>query len=168
MTAEISRLGRRVQTDVRHRDGAALGLPVAPNTSVELAAGPALWLGPDEWLVFGGEWSAAAGLAAEQEWRAVADAAVDVSAQRIGLRLAGPRAADLLAAGCALDLHPAVFRVGCCAQTLVARVPVDPHPTRCRGVPPAGPPFLRRLRRGVPARRPRRPRLTRACRSGAQ
>ena len=29
-----------------------------------------------------------------------------------------------LAAGCALDLHPRMFRAGCCAQTLLAKVPV--------------------------------------------
>ncbi len=115
-------LARRVHTDVRHHDGAALGLPVAPNTTAGVAGGPALWLGPDEWLVLGGAWSAAAGLAAEREWRARADAAVDVSAQRVGLRVAGPGARDLLAFACPLDLHPEAFPVDGCAQTLVARV----------------------------------------------
>jgi sarcosine oxidase subunit gamma len=117
-------LPRRVQTDVRHHDGPALGLPAQPNTTAALPTGPALWLGPDEWLVFGGGWSAAAGLAAERDWRARADAAVDVSAQRVGLALTGPHARALLSFGCALDLHPDVFPVGACAQTLCARVPV--------------------------------------------
>jgi len=120
----IGWLPRRVQTDVRHHDGPALGLPARPNTTAALPTGPALWLGPDEWLVFGGEWSAAAGLAAERDWRARADAAIDVSAQRIGLALTGADARDLLSFGCALDLHPGVFPVGACAQTLCARLPV--------------------------------------------
>jgi len=84
--------------------------PMAPNT----IAGDALWLGPDEWLVLGGR---------EQDF-ADACAAVDVSASRVCLELAGPDAADVLARGCALDLHPSVFPPGRCAQTLLARAQV--------------------------------------------
>jgi sarcosine oxidase subunit gamma len=36
----------------------------------------------------------------------------------------GPRARDLLAHGCALDLHPRVFGPGRCAQTMLARAQV--------------------------------------------
>jgi heterotetrameric sarcosine oxidase gamma subunit len=86
--------------------------------------GTALWLGPDEWLVLGGDWSSAAGLATERAWRDRADAATDVSAQRVDLAVAGAGARDLLSFGCALDLHPDVFEVGACAQTLLARVQV--------------------------------------------
>ena len=84
--------------------------PLAPNT----VAGGALWLGPDEWLVLGGR----------EEDYPDAWAAVDVSANRVCLELAGPGAADVLARGCALDLHPPVFPPGRCAQTLVARAQV--------------------------------------------
>ena len=54
-----------------------------------------LWLGPDEWLVLGGR---------EADF-ADAAAAVDVSANRVALELAGPDAARPRP-GCALDLHP--------------------------------------------------------------
>lgn len=84
--------------------------PLAPNT----VAGDALWLGPDEWLVLGGR---------EQEYPD-AWAVVDVSANRVCLELSGAGAADVLARGCALDLHPSVFPPGRCAQTLVARAQV--------------------------------------------
>jgi len=84
--------------------------PLAPNTG----AGDALWLGPDEWLVLGGR---------EQDYPD-AWAAVDVSANRVCLELAGPAAADVLARGCALDLHLSVFPPGSCAQTLLARAQV--------------------------------------------
>jgi len=84
--------------------------PMAPNT----IAGDALWLGPDEWLVLGGR---------EQD-SPDALAAVDVSANRVCLELAGPGAADVLSCGCALDLHPSVFPPGRCAQTLLARAQV--------------------------------------------
>jgi sarcosine oxidase, subunit gamma len=123
VTADISELPPRVLTTVRHHDAAALGLPARTTAIGELPDGHALCLGPDEWLVCGGQWSAAAGRAAEQHWRAVADAAADVSAQWTALAVTGPGAADLLAAGCSVDLHPRIFRAGRCAQTLVARVP---------------------------------------------
>ena len=84
--------------------------PVAPNTVV----GNAIWLGPDEWLVLGGR----------EEDYAELPAAVDVSANRVCLELSGDGAADVLARGCALDLHPSVFPPGRCAQTLVARAQV--------------------------------------------
>jgi sarcosine oxidase subunit gamma len=38
--------------------------------------------------------------------------------------VAGPRARDLLAHGCALDLHPRSFGPGRCAQTMLARAQV--------------------------------------------
>ena len=42
---------------------------------------------------------------------------IDVSAQRTTLRLGGSHARDVLAKGCSLDLHPAVFSAGTAAQT---------------------------------------------------
>lgn len=48
----------------------------------------------------------------------------DVSAQRTTLLVSGPRARDLLAHGCSLDLHPRVFTPGGCAQTALARAQV--------------------------------------------
>lgn len=84
--------------------------PMQPNT----ATGDAFWLGPDEWLVLGGR---------EQDFPE-AWAAVDVSANRVCLELSGEDAADVLARGCALDLHPSVFPPGNCAQTLLARAQV--------------------------------------------
>ncbi len=84
--------------------------PMAPN----MVAGDALWLGPDEWLVLGGR---------EQDYPD-AWAAVDVSANRVCFELSGEGAADVLARGCALDLHPSVFPPGRCAQTLLARAQV--------------------------------------------
>jgi sarcosine oxidase subunit gamma len=47
-----------------------------------------------------------------------------VSANRVCLELSGEGAADVLARGCALDLHRSIFPPGRCAQTLVARAQV--------------------------------------------
>ena len=104
MTAILREVELEAQVSVRGEP------PLAPNT----VAGDAIWLGPDEWLVLG---------ELEQDY-ADQPAAVDVSANRVCLELAGERAADVLARGCALDLHPSVFPPGRCAQTLVARAQV--------------------------------------------
>jgi sarcosine oxidase subunit gamma len=107
--------------------GYALGfpLPLEPNTAVRAGQLTALWLGPDEWLVVGPPGT-------ERELEARVRAAggeepvsvTDVSAQRTTLLVSGPRARDLLAHGCALDLHPRAFGPGRCAQTTLARTQV--------------------------------------------
>jgi sarcosine oxidase subunit gamma len=109
------RLGA-LDADVAARLG--VDLPTVPNTWVAAGDGRAIWLGPDEWLLTS---TAETPEELEQRLRAVlvprGGAAVDVSAQRIGLRLTGERVRDVLARGCALDLHPRVFGRGACAQT---------------------------------------------------
>ncbi|MER5517378.1 sarcosine oxidase subunit gamma family protein [Streptomyces sp. NPDC002763] len=107
--------------------GLALGLqlPLEPDTVVHAGEVTAVWLGPDEWLVVGRP-----GTERDLESRirtAAGDeplAATDVSAQRTTLLVGGPRARDLLAHGCALDLHPRAFGPGRCAQTTLARTQV--------------------------------------------
>ena len=90
------------------------GFPTDPNTTAEVDGRFVLWLGPDEWLVLG---------ATEADF-ADSAAAVDVSASRVAFDLSGEDAADVLAQGCSLDLHPSAFPPGRCAQTLLARAQV--------------------------------------------
>lgn len=107
--------------------GLALGLqlPLEPNTVVRAGELTALWLGPDEWLVVGPPGSQQdleswiRGAAGEEPV-----SVTDVSAQRTTLLVAGPRARDLLAHGCPLDLHPRTFEPGRCAQTTLARAQI--------------------------------------------
>jgi len=47
---------------------------------------------------------------------------VDLSEGRTVMRLAGPRARDVLAKGCGLNLHPSVFAAGRCTQTSVTHI----------------------------------------------
>ncbi|MGY5116783.1 sarcosine oxidase subunit gamma [Streptomyces sp. 900105755] len=104
-----------------------LQLPLEPDTVVHAGEVTAVWLGPDEWLVVGRP-----GTEHDLESRirtAAGDApgavaVTDVSAQRTTLLVGGPRARDLLAHGCALDLHPRAFGPGRCAQTVLARTQV--------------------------------------------
>lgn len=86
-----------------------------------------LWLGPDEFLVWGPDGSAdPAARAAELAAAVGADRgqAVDVSANRTTLELTGPRASSVLAKSCALDLHPSAWPAGRAFATELGRVPV--------------------------------------------
>lgn len=94
-----------------------VGLPAEPNTWVARADGQAIWLGPDEWLVTDPSRSPQE---LEAELRAAVGAegaVVDVSAQRTTLRLRGEHVRDVLATGCAVDLHPRAFPAGSAVQT---------------------------------------------------
>jgi sarcosine oxidase, subunit gamma len=93
-------------------------LPTAPDTWVPTDAGRAVWLGPDEWLL-----TSTTETPEELEARVRAavlplgGSAADVSAQRITVRLTGDRVRDVLARGCAIDLHPRAFGRGRSAQS---------------------------------------------------
>ena len=105
-----------------------LVLPTEPNTVAVNGALLALWLGPDEWLVVTPP-SAQTQLSESLE-AALHDmhcAVTDVTGGQTVITLSGPRARDVLAKGCPLDLHPSVFRPGHCAQTLVAKANVTIH-----------------------------------------
>jgi sarcosine oxidase subunit gamma len=101
------------QLNVRTRDPGDLP-PVG--AVVSHGDGHLLGLGPDEWLAV-----APPGRTAEPP----ADCSiVDVSAGRTTLVLSGPAVRGVLAHGCALDLDPARFAVGRCAETMLARAQV--------------------------------------------
>lgn len=96
--------------------------PTVPNTRVG-NEGSILWLAPAEWAIVG--WPSAA--VAERVARACSGTIhhlADVSEGRIAFDLRGGRARDVLAKGCSLDLHPAVFNADACAQTLLGDLPV--------------------------------------------
>jgi len=110
----------------------ALGftLPDVPNTTTGDGTRTALWLGPDEWLIVGpaGTERALEATLADALPRDVGSV-IGLSANRTVLELRGPLARDVMAAGCALDLHPRAFGPGDCAQTMVARAAVILHQT---------------------------------------
>jgi sarcosine oxidase subunit gamma len=100
-------------------------LPTEPGTTAAAGDVTVLWLGPDEWLVLAPP-GAEERLAAQLRSAAGGDpvSVVDVSAQRTTLAVGGTRFREVLAQGCALDLHPSVFAEGGCAQTTLAHTPV--------------------------------------------
>lgn len=99
-------------------------LPVAPNT-VSDGDHRIFWLGPDEWLLS----TPRAGLAdlvvvLESALEGLHAAANDLGGGQVLLRLQGAACREVLAAGCTLDLDPAAFAPGRCAQTGLARAAV--------------------------------------------
>ena len=103
--------------------------PDVPNTFVETRFGTEgvviAWSGPEEWFVLGQE-EGTSGLpvALRQAIPEADGAVVDVSSGFTLFSLEGRRARELLAAGCAIDVHPRRFGPGHCAQTLYARTQV--------------------------------------------
>jgi len=100
-------------------------LPTTASTYAQNGDTTVIWQGPDEWLVTG---TAMSGPELEVRLReAVAmygGAAVDVSGQRTTLRLSGSRSRDVLAKGCALDLHPQSFAEDTAAETMLGQTGV--------------------------------------------
>jgi heterotetrameric sarcosine oxidase gamma subunit len=79
-----------------------------------------LQVGPGRWLVVDRR-DQLEGLTASLAGAADSGFVVtDLSQARTVLRIAGRKARDVLAKGCALDLHPGVFPVGSCAATSIA------------------------------------------------
>jgi sarcosine oxidase subunit gamma len=119
-------------------------LPRTPNTfsagpaagsAASLAAFRVLWLGPDEWLIVTPEGSE--GRVANQLQQASGEGfatVLELGSGQTVIELSGPRAREVIAKGCPLDLHPRVFGPGRCAQsrlarTLVTLLQVDQTPT---------------------------------------
>ena len=102
-----------------------LDLPTTAATYKDVGDVCAVWLGPDEWLVTG---TSLTGPALEERLRSAVGphggAATDVSAQYTIVRLRGALSRDVLARGCAIDLHQKVFGSGSAAQTLLGRASV--------------------------------------------
>jgi len=88
------------------------------------AAHRLLWIGPRSWLMLGLNPHMHADTAVEPSFsdcrdllNAAGGALFDVSASRVGWTVRGPRAIDLLASGCPLDLHHSAFAPDSCAQS---------------------------------------------------
>jgi sarcosine oxidase, subunit gamma len=101
-----------------------VALPNTPSTWADGDTARVIWLGPDEWLVanpFISPEDLEAGLRAAVS---NAGAVINVSAQRTTLRLRGAHVRDVLATGCAIDLHPRAFPAGSAAQTVLGQAGV--------------------------------------------
>jgi sarcosine oxidase subunit gamma len=102
----------------------ALNFPAAINRATskggrgQPGARVAIRLGPDEYLLIVPETEGEDVRAALQDAATAPNSLVDVSHRQVGYVLEGPRAADILNAGCPLDLGEAAFPVGMATRTL--------------------------------------------------
>ena len=79
----------------------------------------ALWLGPDEYLLFAPEADGTALISAlATGLSGIAHSVVDVSHRQSGLRIKGTHAAWILESACPLDLDESQFPVGMCTRTI--------------------------------------------------
>lgn len=105
----------------------ALGvaLPAEPLTSAAGDKATACWLGPDEWLLLCAEdGREALQTALETALSGQHASVVDVSDAYLGFDVVGGKAAELLAKGCSLDLHPTAFAQGRVARTTLAKADI--------------------------------------------
>lgn len=120
-----------LDTEVRQALESRLGLnlPLEPNTRGGTSP-HGLWIAPGEWLAVT-EQGQEHGLAVQISV-ALGDrlaAVTVVSDSRAIIELSGPGARDILASGCALDLHPRSFGPGRCARARLAEVAALIHQT---------------------------------------
>jgi sarcosine oxidase subunit gamma len=107
---------------------AALGVAALPgrNGAATVGNSVVLWTGPGRWLVVELESRDLASLLAQHCPGDVA-AITDLSHARTALRVEGRRVRLLLAKLCTLDVDPAVFPPGSCAQTQFGQIGVLLH-----------------------------------------
>ena len=97
-------------------------LPVQPNTVARARHALAAWLGPDEWLLISSSEESDPLIRNLQQGLVNVFCAInDLSGGQTIIEISGPRALDVLAKGCTLDLHPRTFGPGACAQSHVAK-----------------------------------------------
>ncbi|WP_375486211.1 sarcosine oxidase subunit gamma [uncultured Jatrophihabitans sp.] len=112
----LGQLSVRTPRDLRRLVLGAEGSHASQRRQVEQV----LRLGPDEWLVL----TPTADLGSRTTTLREFGVVTDVSGQRTAVELTGPRARDVLARGCAIDLDPSVAPVGTCVSTLLAQTGV--------------------------------------------
>ncbi|HEX7390706.1 MAG TPA: sarcosine oxidase subunit gamma family protein [Acidiphilium sp.] len=125
--APMARFSLRLSEAAVAAASAELGLDLAGplNRAVQGNEAVAIRLGPDEWLILAGEADGARIVAALD--RAVPDrlfSLVDIGHRQTGIVLDGPAAADMLNAGCPLDLSLEAFPKGAATRTLFLKAEI--------------------------------------------
>jgi methylglutamate dehydrogenase subunit D len=98
-----------------------------PVTPLAVTAGRSLliWSGPDQFLVLSARTAGNSAIDGTKQAFAGVASLSEQSDGRSLLRIAGPRARDMLAKVCSLDLHPAIFPVGTSAATSIDHTSVN-------------------------------------------
>ncbi|UUX48737.1 sarcosine oxidase subunit gamma [Nisaea acidiphila] len=96
--------------------------PAEANTVAATKDVRILWTGPDEWMVYGDDTELAGKLATALDGQHAA--VTEVTEHHTMIRLSGRHARDVMAKGCAIDLHPREFGAGRCTQSHIGRITV--------------------------------------------
>jgi sarcosine oxidase subunit gamma len=128
---EAAQPAERINLRVRAEDVAALSaalgldLPMKPKTSSSANGRTALWIGPDEWLVFaeGGSDIGNSLMQAAKKSGAL-HSATDISHRNTAILVSGAGAAAAINVGCPQDLSLDVFPIGACSRTLFGKVEI--------------------------------------------
>lgn len=125
LAPEAFRLNLRAKPDAVDALSKALGvtLPVVPKSSAVSGSRNALWLGPDEWLVY----DAKADPNASVEGLDVLHSAVDISHRNTAILVSGPAAADVINGGCPQDLSLDAFAAGAASRTVLGKAEIVLH-----------------------------------------
>jgi sarcosine oxidase, subunit gamma len=85
-----------------------------------------LWLGPDEYLLYGADEAAKDGTLAALQGALgnLPCALVDISHRQFALEVSGAHAATILNGACPLDLDPSQFPIGMCTRTVLAKADI--------------------------------------------
>jgi len=126
-TGPAARFMLRGREAIAQAAAAALQVELAPTVgrAVERDGIAALCLGPDEWLLLG-----ASERESELERRlngalqSLPHSLVNIGHRDVAFVLRGSAAAEVVNAGCPLDLRTAVFPADCCSRTLLGKAEI--------------------------------------------
>jgi len=123
MLPATSRYSLRLSNDVAERLSPIAGFEVRQTiNSITGSDKLAMRLGPDEWLLAGGDAgirdNITTALAGEHH------ALVDISHRQVAFEALGERAIDILNCGCPLDLHQSAFPAGSATRTLFGKAEI--------------------------------------------
>ncbi|MGB7431116.1 MAG: sarcosine oxidase subunit gamma family protein [Ahrensia sp.] len=125
LAPDAYRVNLRAKPDAAGALSKALGvdLPTAPKTSASAGTRTALWLGPDEWLIYDTKANPVDALSGKD----VLHSAVDISHRNTAILVSGPSAADVVNGGCPQDLSLASFPVGAASRTVLGKAEIVLH-----------------------------------------
>lgn len=125
LAPEAFRLNLRAKPDAVDALSEALRvtLPVAPKSSSVSNSRNALWLGPDEWLIYDTKADPNASLAGLD----VLHSAVDVSHRNTAILVSGSAAADVINGGCPQNLSLDAFPAGAASRTVLGKAEIVLH-----------------------------------------
>ncbi len=127
VTLEAAPAASRISLRASPRGAAAFAknigfdLPAKPSTSKSKSGVVALWLGPDEWMVFS-ESEPEKSLQPRRDHREYS--ATDISHRNTAYIVSGSGAQATLNSSCPRDLSQATFPVGACSRTILGKAEV--------------------------------------------